>query len=139
MVLKDGLQALHQANSIGHLDRQAGSGIDLDHHWPSELINHQVDSQVAQACHLLTNHRHFHDAVPAGHLDTKHIEIRVRMVTQAAPVMHRSGGNAGYEINADAKRPLVQVGSSVGFDSGCPQHGHHRVARPRGCQARPDN
>ena len=65
---------------VGHLDRQAGTGIQLQMHRPAVSVDDQIDARVAEAGHLEgsgCNDQHF---FPIRNLNAAYRVIRIGMV-----------------------------------------------------------
>lgn len=126
--LVDHLEAFQHPFAVGDLDRQAGTGVELQEHGAALFVQNHVDSQVAQTRHVVGAGGDGEDLLPVGDLEAVKILGGIGVMGDGAVVLDGVDGVSGDDVDSDPDGPLVEVGLAVAGGGGEAHHRHHRVA-----------
>ncbi|MFM1943190.1 MAG: hypothetical protein RI897_2172 [Verrucomicrobiota bacterium] len=123
-----GEAVVQEALAIGHLDREAGAGIDFDDHGSEVGIEEDIDAHVAEGHGLVAESGGFEALLKA--LDGVACEgfVGIGVILDRAVFPDAAQGFSCLEIDADADCTAVEVGFAVGLLSGDAGHGHDGCA-----------
>src|SRR5690606_34811194 len=110
------------------LDGKSGAGVQLQQLGATHFIEHNVGTDVTQACHLKTAGSQQQHVTPVGDLNLMERSFGVGMVGNRAGKLHGPERRAGTNVESHPHGALVQVSFAVRGVGSQTQHRHHRVA-----------
>ena len=111
---------------MGHLDREARSGVGFEHDGAHLGVDNKINADVTHLQCVGEFHGGSQQVVPAGNHQPGDLLAGVRMSGDSAAGTDAAEGAAGDEVNGSGGGSLVQVGAALGFECWQPDHGHHR-------------
>src|SRR5690554_3641374 len=121
------IEARTQAFSVGHLNCQARSRVELQQHRALIAVEGDIHPQVAQTSHLVAVDSQKQQIAPAVDAQAGELLTRVGMIVAGAIELYAANGGAAGDVEAHPNGPLVKVGLAVGSCRGKAHHRHHRI------------